>query len=66
MREILKYIFVLKYGRNIVILGKGVFGKRVLLIEKGTFICFKSFLRMKGTLNREHLDFSKRVRLIVG
>ena len=37
MREILKYILVLKYRRNIVILEKGVFGKRVLLIEKSTF-----------------------------
>ena len=47
-------------------LEKSVFGKRVLLIEKGTFICLKSFLRMKGTLNRELLDFSQRVQLIEG
>ena len=66
MREILKYTLVLKYGRNIVILEKGVFGKRVLLIERGTFICLESFFIMKGTLNRELLDFSKRVHLIEG
>ena len=49
-----------------MILEQGVFAKRVLLIEKGTFICLESFLIMKGTLNRELLDFSKRVHLIEG
>ena len=49
-----------------MILEKAMFGKRLLLIEKGTSICLKSFLRMKGTLNRELLDFSERVNLIEG
>ena len=42
-----------------MILEKGVFGKRVLLIEKGTFICPESFLIMKGTLNRAFGFFKK-------
>ena len=47
-------------------LEKVVLGKRILLIETATFTCLKSFLRMKGMLNRELLDFSKRVHLIEG
>ena len=44
-----------------MILEKGMFGKRVVLIEKGKSICLKSFLRMKGMHNnRDLLDFSKR------
>ena len=52
------------FEANIVTLEKIVFGKRVLLIEKGTFICLKKFFENEGTLNRELLDFSKRVLLI--
>ena len=49
-----------------MILEKGMFGKRVFLIEKVKLICLKSFLRMKGTLNRELLHFFERVHLMEG
>ena len=48
-----------------MILERGMFRKRVLLKEKGTFICLKSVLRMKGTLIRRVLLIENREYVLV-